>query len=254
MNDIRAIIRPLSCALGALCLLAACKGEATQDGPMTTTDPSNTDVQPIPAAPDVLKPVDPAQEWLNQHVEAVAEGRGVIAPPLTEQSRARRRMDIDQLDASIRQVTGGIGWVEVRGGKEINLFVELASTLGKPDFVESTVEVTEPSLIFQKFLGNAARSVCDKAIEADRGMSDERRNLLIHVSFEDVAPEADAAINENLSELLLRFHGREVAPDSAELNAWRWLFDSSMHVADNTGAAWRTVCVGLITHPDFYTY
>lgn len=242
---------------GAALLGAACQGEATGPREPMLGDPAtqqNNMMQPIPAAPDVLKPRDPAQEWLDAHVEAVAEGRGEIATPVTELVRARRRMDIDQLDASIRQVTGGIGWTERRGSVDVNLFTELAGTLGKPDYVESTIEVTEPTLIFQKFLGDAARSVCDATIEADRGTAPGKRRLLVHVDFNDVGPEASEKINQNLSELVLRFHGRKIATDSPELNSWRWLFDSSMHVADNAGAAWRTVCVGLITHPDFYTY
>ena len=39
-------------------------------------------------------------------------------------------MDIDQLDTAIRQVTGGIGWTERRGNTTVNLFEELAGTLG----------------------------------------------------------------------------------------------------------------------------
>jgi hypothetical protein len=236
---------------------AACQGESSvvrSPAPQAAPAVNNVTLQPIPAAPDVLRPVDPAQEWLERHVEAVAEGKGAVAPPVTEHSRARRRMDIDQLDASIREVTGGIGWTERRGNTEVNLFTELAGTLGKPDYVESTVEVTEPTLIFQKFLGDAARSVCDKTVEADRDLSADKRRLLIHVSFEDVGAESSDKINKNLSELILRFHGRKIDAKSPELNSWRWLFDSSMHVANDTGTAWRTVCVGLMTHPDFYTY
>jgi hypothetical protein len=34
----------------------------------------------------------------------------------------------------------------------------------------------------------------------------------------------------------------------------RWLYDSRLHVTRDPVVAWKTVCVGLISHPDFYTY
>jgi hypothetical protein len=63
-----------------------------------------------------------------------------------------------------------------------------------------------------------------------------------------------AAIDKNLSYLLLRFHGSKVAPDAPALEPWRWLFRSAEHVSGDPVVAWRTVCVGLIVHPAFYTY
>jgi len=66
---------------------------------------------------------------------------------------------------------------------------------------------------------------------------------------------AGDAIRADLSGALLRFHGRTVAADSAELEPWVELFQSA---SATDGASpltgWRAVCIGLLIHPDFYSY
>ena len=190
-------------------------------------------------------------------VTTVNQGDGTLAPPSEipeAASRHRRRMDIDQLDAAIRQVTGGIGWTERRGNTEVNLFDELAGTLGKPDFIQLVDEDLEPSAMFQKFLDDAARAVCDRLMQVD-----PQRPAAERVFFQSAAPttnwsNAPDAVIANLQYLLLRYHGRKVGPDAPELNPWTWLSQSSEHVGASPLDMWRTVCVGLMTHPDFYTY
>lgn len=169
-----------------------------------------------------------------------------VAPP----TRARRRMDIDQLEASILRVTGGIGWTE--GNK--NQFEELARTLGKPNFVDLTSEDLEPSALFQKFLDDAARSVCGELVEADLAAPAAERQLMKHAGPDVTWKGAPNAVIENLRYLLLRYHGRSVASDAPELEPWRWLYEAAEHVAKDPSTGWRTVCVGLIVHPRFYTY
>lgn len=177
-----------------------------------------------------------------------------LVPPPLEATRALRRMDLDQLDATLRQVTGGIGWTEVRGGREVNLFVELAGTLGKPDYIEITSESLEPSALFQKFLGDAARSVCDRLIERDLRLPMADRILMSSVEAEDDLDSAAPRIDANLRALLLRFHGRHLPPGDPLLEGWTWMFETVLHVTDEPVDAWEAICVGLITHPDFYTY
>lgn len=177
-------------------------------------------------------------------------GSGALAPTDVEDARVRRRMDIPQLDASIRRVTNGIGWDE--GGR--NMFERLSASLGEPDYRNSTQVNMEVSLIFQKFLGDAARSVCDRLMEREQGLSRERRSFLTQVEFADTPQSNQEAIDRNLSALVLTYHGQFFAPDSPKLEHWRWLFRSAHHTSGDTIASWRTVCVGLITHPHFYTY
>ena len=109
--------------------------------------------------------------------------------------RPRRRMNIDQLRTAFEQVSGGISWTERSGRNEVNLFETLSSTLGKPDFAQTTDEELEPTILFQKFLGDAARSVCFKFIDADLNGSgsgewrtdDWSPTLLVHVPTDETA-------------------------------------------------------------------
>ncbi|MBX2798532.1 MAG: hypothetical protein KTR31_12700 [Myxococcales bacterium] len=172
------------------------------------------------------------------------------APLPTDQLRGWRRMDIQQLDASIRRVTGGIGWDDSRGNSE---FVALSATLGVPDYLDVTTEDLQPTLLFQKFLDDAAHEVCDELV--DREATGGAGNvLLVGLTADDTFAEHRAEIEGALSSALLRFHGRSVATTDPQLEPWTFLFESTELVTESPRSAWRTVCVGLLTHPDFYTY
>lgn len=208
-----------------------------------------------PSAADAGMYAPPAPVPVDVGMEP-GHGTGVLPGETTAaDTRSRRRMDLDQLNATIRTVTGGVGWTEMRGSREVDLLVELSATLGKPDFVEITTEDLEPSPIFLKFLDDAARSICDVMIKRETTEGSEAPRVL----FVDAAP-ADSwernptAVQRNLSSLLLRFHGRHVVPGSPEMQSWTWMVQSVNHVNPDPVEAWRTVCVALFTHPDFYTY
>jgi len=92
--------------------------------------------------------------------EPVVEGeptKQVTVDPNAPLDRPLRRMHVDQLQASIERVTGGIRWTD----GDDDLLEELAGTLGRPDYLEVTHEDLEPGLVFQKFLDDAAIAVCD---------------------------------------------------------------------------------------------
>lgn len=213
------------------------------------------------AAPDVgvdtggLFAGAPDTEAHRRTGETDREGKGAIASPASSEVRSRRRMDIDQLDASLRRVTGGIGWQ--RYGD--NAFEEFSATLGKPDYADSVKEDLSMNPVFQKFLGDAARHVCSRLAAREKGWAEEgtnpeRRRLLIAVDHEDTHESSPEAVEKNIRELLLNFHGRRVAPGSAAQNNWVELFRRSNREADTPVEAWKTVCVALVQHPDFYTY
>lgn len=206
------------------------------------------------AAPEPVEPAPAAPAMADPHpADLTHQGDGELAghaPDPEAPWASRRRMDVDQLNASIRRVTGGIGWEDSSGD---DLFEELSGTLGKPDFVDSTMEDLTVSLLFQKFLGDAARDVCGKLSYREAGSTADPV-LMVHVGLEDTVESNAAGVDQNLQQLLLRFHGQSVSLDSERLNPWRWLFTSSVHVTGDPVVAWRAVCVGLITHPDFYSY
>ena len=165
--------------------------------------------------------------------------------------RPRRRMDIDQLSASITRVTGGIGWI--RGWDGSDYFDVYAQTLGKPNYTDMTAEDLTPSLLFQKFLDDASRSVCDQLVDRERaGGADPV--LLQHVTATDTLATAPDAVRENLRALILRWHGRVLPAGSPEVEPWVRLFDESATATADPLGGWRAVCVGLFLHPDFYSY
>lgn len=196
----------------------------------------------------------------NPHPTDITAGEEVdaqvgVTPLVEPPSRARRRMDLDQLDATLRRATGGLGWTETRNGQEVNLFVDLAATLGKPDFIESTTEDLEPSALFLKFMDDAARSTCARLITrelaADPG---DPMFLFIHAQPRDSLATQPDRVEKNLRALLMSFHGRHLDAGAPELQPWKWLMQSVEHTGGQPVDAWRAVCVALINHPDFFTY
>lgn len=231
LTSFPAIARPALLLL-ALALASAC----TQGGaPPAAPAPHPLPPDPAPTAP--APTVTPG-------------GSGELAPAA---SRSLRRMNIDQLDASMRRATGGVGWVDGNGN---DLFSQLAGTLGKPDYLQRTREDLDPSPIFQKFLDDAARSVCDRLVREEGARPPAARVLFTRVPPDHLEGEPDppAAVDANLIALLARFHGRKLDASAPELDGWRWLYRSAYQVSRSPQSSWRTVCVALFTHPDFYLY
>ena len=168
--------------------------------------------------------------------------------------RARQRMSIDQLSETLTHVTGGIGWTDIQGGEEGDLFEVFASSLGVPDYIEVTREDRSASALFHKFLDEAARYACSELVIRETSGEPVQSYLMVHASPEDTVQTAPQAIDDNLRYLLLRYHGRKAHADDPALNAWRWLFESVAHVSGSPAIGWRGVCVGLISHPDFYSF
>jgi len=204
-------------------------------------------------APEAPQIVEPDATGVRMDPEGHA-GLTPAPPPADAGVRVRRRMDIDQLNASLRRVSGGIGWTEGEGESEVDLFEELSDTLGRPDFIQITSEDLTPSLLFEKFLGDAARSVCQKLVARETGEDPGDQVLFVHVGPDDTLDTSAEAIDANLRHLLLRYHGQVVEEGDPGLEPWSWLFESTVHVSGSPTVAWQSVCVALITHPDFYSY
>jgi hypothetical protein len=259
------------CAGLAGCLTDAGEGSTTADeptapgtvapGPSTGGEgpgekPGGGTAEPPVTEPGGGDPSDPGKPTPMQPEPAnVGEGTPIgVAPDAVAPHRVRRRMDLDQLSDAIRRATGGVGWVEMKDGKEVDLFEQLGATLGKPDFLEQVSEDRDPTALFHKFLGDAARFVCTELVERELAALPKDRVLMSLVDPADTVQTSPDAVDANLRMLAMRYHGRELAAGSPALLQWRWLFESATHVAGDPIVGWRTVCVGLITHPDFYSY
>lgn len=203
-------------------------------------------VQPVPAtAPPTEEPAVPTPPL----PEAGTTIDGEVAPPdAAVPSRTRRRMRIAQLDASIQAATG-FAWEE--NGQ--NQFEALSGSLGVPDYVERVGEDLDAGLLFQKFLDDAANSVCQELVDAE--FSGSSSVFLTDVAPADTYLSNPSGVDATLRAAVLRFHGYSIPPDDPQLDTWRFLFESALSVTDDdTMAAWRAVCIGLIVHPDFYMY
>lgn len=136
---------------------------------------------------------------------------------------------------------------------------KLSDVLGEADYANRTSDNLEISPLYLKFMDAAARDVCGKALDADLKKSDPKtRVLLRYVDPTDDVDTNPDGVNANLRYLKLRMHGVKIAADdTASLDQLRKLF------ADATAATvsdspplegWRTVCVGLLTAPEFHLY
>ncbi|MCB9549690.1 MAG: hypothetical protein H6706_28115 [Myxococcales bacterium] len=234
-------------ALAGLLALTACDPGATPDAPPGA--PSGA-AAPAPRGALPGRAVIERDPPPTRPVEVGEPVATDLRPAAEVTARPRRRMDLDQLKAAVLQASGGTGWMETRGNTEVDLFDELAATLGRPDYFQVTTEDLEPSALFLKFLDDAARSVCGRIVEADFERADDERVLLRGVQADGT--DDDAAIDANLQRLVRRFHGHTL--DAGSLATWRWLRASVDFVTGDPVVSWQSVCVALYTHPDFYSY
>ena len=232
----------LGLVVGAMSMVAACASEAPVEEPTAQSTASfGSEDDPDEASP-------------HAPVALVDQGTSTLLPFVEPMRRARQRMTIDQVSATLTRVTGGLGWTEIQGGREVDLFDVFGSSLGVPDYVEVTREDLSASALFHKFLDEAARQVCSELVDQETGSEPVEMHLMVHADADDTLESAPEAIDANLRYLLLRYHGRKVGEDGVALNAWRWLFHSVTHVSGEPAIGWRAVCVGLISHPEFYSY
>jgi hypothetical protein len=226
------------------------------DAETTTTDDGLAGAEQVPAAEiKAIHELPPPTDHTASEGERDSYGNVDLNPDPAASSRELRRLTIDQLQASISRVTGGLSW---RNGNT-DEFERLKTTLGVPNYLDTTNEDLDASLVFQKFLGDGVRAVCTEAIANDTLMEREDRVMVRFVEmsqdWESADDEGKAAIDENLRYMKLRITGRYVAPDDeVGVARLRWLFRSVARATGETDRAWRAVCVGLMSSPEFYLY
>ena len=221
---------------------------ADPNTPSPQTDPNEPGPDPNAPMPDDLIPDKPQPVPVGVH--GISESDLVPAPAEQAHVRPRKRMTVDQLDVALRRATNGIGW-DKNGASELE---RLAETLGRPDYRQIVQEDLTPSAVFLKFLDDGARVVCTELVERELTQAMEERVLMSNVEFEDTLDNAPDKVEANLQSLLLRFHGIDAAAGSAQLETWRWLHKSVVHITKDPVKAWRAVCVALINHPNFYSF
>ena len=186
-------------------------------------------VAPGPEPEDV--PVVSETEW-GESTSPEAE------PPAT---RVLKRMTVAQVRDSMEQITGGIPW----GTDARSHWDEYSATLGVADYQLIVKSDASPTVMFQKFLDDAAGATCQAWVAAESGSF-----------FAIESPESTDRedIRAQVANLRWRIQGRDRASTDAVLDDYEAVFTKVHQRTASTEAAWATVCVALFTHPDFFMY
>lgn len=187
-----------------------------------------------------------------------------ISKPI--QSAYPQRLRVGQLRGILpsvmgTEVDGGVITWKVGSTPGLDTY---GDTLGEADYLNITEDNLEPSPLYLKFMDDAARDVCSRALNADyiKIVAADRTIL----RFADKAQHllnAPAAIDANLRYLKLRFHGIKVdATNDSEIAGLRTMFSQVTLAAAGTTSVdsndikegWRAVCVSLVMAPEFHFY
>ena len=172
-------------------------------------------------------------------------GEAELYPEEEDTYRNKKRMRIEHIKDSMVLVSGGVDWVV----GNTDMWETYSSTLGVPDFQSRVLEDSSVSVMFQKFLEDAATHTCEEWIEQE--LSGTER-----LFFSQIEPgELDAnKIRLNMVALRRRIHGRNSLPNAPMIDALIDLHFTVVQRTESVERAWKTVCVGLFTHPEFYMY
>jgi hypothetical protein len=177
----------------------------------------------------------------------------VALPPV---SRSPRRLDVDQLLASVTVVASDDGSIQWNQDK-----ANIQRVLGKPDFVQVTDEDLSPSTLYLKFIDDLAHDVCNKMVAVPTAS----QVLMRYAGPKDTLTSNPTAVQQNLRYLYLRFFGRKIADsDTTTFAPLLAVFQnvSGLEATDKSlpststpaTEGWRAVCIAGFTSPDFNLY
>ena len=160
--------------------------------------------------------------------------------------RKMKRMTIPQISHAMRRVSGGIEW-----GGNSSLWDEYSDILGVPDYQNTQDEDRSPSIMFQKFLNDAATYTCQTWVENE--ISGESV-LLFEQNFEDTTRPA---VQANIQQFRWQIQGKVIdnsSQDQQLLNDYENLFFTVLQRSSSSTEAWTTICIAMFSHPDFFYY
>ena len=230
----------------ALPLLFAALAACSSGAPVESSGPSLTDTPGGDAPPTDHPPIDPAKKPVTSAVAqrvSIAQLRGAFPVILGK-------------DVNDKDITWMIG--------ATSALDKMSDVLGEPDYAYVVQENRDPSALYLKFMDDAARDVCNRALLADAARPNSATRVLYrHVEKTDTVTSNAAGVTQNLAYLKLRFHGTRVKDgDDTLLAPLRQVFTDSVNAAaagQSVTAAhvtegWRSVCVALIIAPEFHLY
>ncbi|NUP12005.1 MAG: hypothetical protein HOW73_38655 [Polyangiaceae bacterium] len=190
-------------------------------------------------------------------------------PPIDDEAlpvkpAAVRRLSLSQLRRILPLAFGleadgttPVTWHLEDGRQGLNA---MAPTLGEPDYIEVTEENLEASPMYVKFMDDAARDVCNRAIDADIAKTNAAERVVMRHAGIDA--DSDEAISKNLAYLVLRLHGVRLEAGDEDIARWQGVYDGALaeaktaaeEDADAKVEAWNAVCVALTVAPEFHLY
>jgi len=215
-------------------LILACGGG---DGKAPETVAPSTDA---PDTPGPVTPDTPDTPDLPSATES--DWGGITEPdPKPKNTRQLKRMTVAQARDSMVQISGGIHWGE-EGDSDWDAY---ADTLGVADFQLRVEHDRSPSVMFQKFLDDAASATCSGWLTAE--------DSHFH-SIDDPESTERADVRENILGLRWKIQGKSKTTEDTIIDDYELLFATVHQRTDSTQSAWQTVCVAMFTHPDFFMY
>jgi hypothetical protein len=151
-------------------------------------------------------------------------------------------MTVAQVRDSMERITGGVAW----GTSETSNWDRYADTLGVPDYQLRVEADRSPSVMFQKFLDDAATETCAAWVVG------EGERPFFPAGMPD--PTDRTALVAQVAALRAAIQGRPLTEHTAVVDDAVALFTTVHQRTDDSPLAWQTVCVALFTHPDFFLY
>ena len=205
-----------------------------------TSTPKTSDTPPVTDTA-----IETPAEVVPPDIEDSDIGEGELYPEEEPTFRHKKRMRIEHIKNSMVRISNGVEWTV----NAVNKWDDYSETLGVPDFQYRVREDRSVSVMFQKFLDDAAVHTCSLWIAQDT-IEGER------TFFTEIEPDEldHAKTRLNLVALRRRIHGQVSEVDSPIIDSLSDLHYSVVQRTENIETAWLSVCVGLFTHPDFFMY
>ena len=156
---------------------------------------------------------------------------------VSTQGRVLKRMRVSHVRDAMEAITG-VTW-----GGGTSKWDTYADSLGVPDYQQRMTEDRSPSVIFQKFLSDAATESCMAWI-------DPAGSMFVQDPYDRSLP----VLRENIASLRWYIQGHPKESTSPIIEDYLALNESVFVRVDDAIEAWQTVCVAMFTHPDFWMY
>lgn len=197
----------------------------------STADPVGKGSEPVPT---------PTPEDLPEVTESEL-GEVVIDRTEDPPRRQLKRMTVAQARDSMVQISGEIPW----GDSDESNWDVYADTLGVADYQLRVESDRSASVMFQKFLDDAATATCTGWVAASEST---------FFSIEDPTSMERADVRANIVGLRWQIQGKAKDAAAPIIDDYEQLFFTAHERAGERETAWLTVCVAMFTHPDFFMY